>query len=234
MGSGSVRALIAWPATEGCGFGSDYVVMELLASLRGRAQNRFALVRVVDARLLVGVTFCLLLVQWTHAVSGFGGATVADFFGRWMYLVIEAVAAAALLWRGLSGRRARGAWLILGLGLFSKAVGDAIYSLAGNLATVPVPSVSDLFWLGFYPCAYVALLLLVRDRIRTTLAATRLDGVICGVTVASLLACVTLPTAFANALAPRFGRSDRSGLPGRRSRSDGRSRERSGVVGLAR
>jgi diguanylate cyclase (GGDEF)-like protein len=139
---------------------------------------------------------CLLAVQWVHAVSGIGGAAAAAFFGRWTYDAIVILAGVSLLTRGAGARSARGTWLLLGVGLLSKAVGDVIYSLAGDLAAVPVPSVSDPFWLAIYPCAYLALLLLVRDRVRTALAATRLDGVICGVTVAAALACITLPAAF--------------------------------------
>jgi two-component system cell cycle response regulator len=146
----------------------------------------------------------LLAVQWAHAVSGFGGAGTADFFGRWAYDAIVLVSGVSLLAHGLSGRSVRGPWLALGAGLLSKACGDAIYSLAGNLATVPVPSVSDPFWLALYPCAYLALLLLVRDRVRSALAATRLDGLICGVTVASAMACVTLPMAFSNSAGASF------------------------------
>ncbi len=148
------------------------------------------------SRLAVGAMICLLAVQWVHAVTGIGGAGAAAFFGRWTYDAIVILAGVSLLMRGAGARSTRGTWLLLGVGLLSKAVGDVIYSLAGNLAAVPVPSASDPFWLAVYPCAYLALLLLVRDRVRTALAATRLDGVICGVTAAAALACVTLPAAF--------------------------------------
>jgi diguanylate cyclase (GGDEF)-like protein/putative nucleotidyltransferase with HDIG domain len=180
------------------------VAVGLLAPLKSRTRSRFAVARVFDARLLMAVTLCLLTVQWVHAVSGFGGTATEDFFGRWMYDAIGVASGLVLLSRGLSGPSARGAWLVLGVGLLSKAAGDVIYSLAGNLGTVPVPSVSDVFWLAFYPCAYLALLLLVRGRVRHTLAATRLDGLICGVTVASALACATLPTAFSNSAGAPF------------------------------
>src|SRR6185312_5222040 len=123
---------------------------------------------VLGPRLIVGAALCMLALQWAHAVSGFGGAGTADFFGRWMYDGIVTVCAVALLACGFR-RPVRGTWLLLAAGLLSKAVGDLIYSQAGSLSAVPVPSVSDPFWLAVYPCAYAALLLLVRDRVRTAL-----------------------------------------------------------------
>src|SRR5262249_39933090 len=147
---------------------------------------------------------CILAVQWVHAVLQFGGAGTSDFFGRWTYDAIGFLSGAALLSSGLRGRPVRGAWVVLGIGLLSKTLGDVIYSTASALAAVPVPSVSDLFCLAFYPSADLALLLLVRGRIRTALAATRLDGLICGVTVASILACATMPTAFSSSAGAAF------------------------------
>jgi two-component system cell cycle response regulator len=177
--------------------------MGLLTLPKGRVRHRLARVSVLGPRLMIGVALCMLALQWAHAVSGFGGAGAADFFGRWMYDAIVIVCGLASLVCGFR-RPVRGTWLLLGAGLLAKAVGDVIYSQAGNLNAVPVPSVSDPFWLAVYPCAYAALLLLVRDRVRTALVATRLDGVICGAAVAAVLACVTLPTAFSSTAGTPF------------------------------
>ena len=70
-----------------------------------------------------------------------------------------------------------------------------IYSLAPNLDEVPVPSLSEPFWLAIYPCLYVALIALIRSRIGHTLWATRLDGLAGGLAIASVLACVTMSAA---------------------------------------
>jgi two-component system, cell cycle response regulator len=166
--------------------------------------SRLAITWALAPWLILAVMLGALGLQWVHALSGFGGAAAGDFFSRWMYLGIEVAAAAVLGLRGLQRRGAWGAWLVLSAGLLTKAVGDVIYSLAGDLAAVPVPSVSDGFWLAFYPCAYVSLLLLVRTRVPRMLAATQLDGVICGMTVAAVMACVMLPTAFANSAGAPF------------------------------
>jgi hypothetical protein len=118
----------------------------------------------------MSVAACLLAVQWVHALGGLGGAATDNFFGSWMYDGIEATAGVVLIWRGLQRRGSHRAWLVLGVGLLSKAVGDVIYSLAPDPGAVPVPSVSDGFWLAFYPCAYVSLVLLVKGRVANTRA----------------------------------------------------------------
>src|SRR5690348_16072447 len=117
------------------------------------------LARPVDPWLVMSATVCLLAVQWVHALWGLGGPAAENFFGSCMYDGIEVAASVVLMWRGLQRRGSHRAWLVLGVGLLSKAAGDVIYSLAPDPATVPVPSVSDGFWLAFYPCGYVLLVL---------------------------------------------------------------------------
>src|SRR5215204_6144345 len=142
--------------------------------------------------LIAGV---LLLAIWSHALTGFGGAGAEDFFGRWMHDAVILAAAVGCLAGAARRGRDRVAWLALGIGLLATAVGDFIYSMAPDLDAVPVPSISDPFWLALYPCEYVALLALIRSRVGRTLWATRLDGLAGGLAIASVLACVTVSAA---------------------------------------
>ena len=137
----------------------------------------------------------LLVAIWAHALTGFGGAGTVDFFGRWMHDAAILVAAVGCLMGASRPGSDRVAWCALGAGLLCSLVGDIIYSLAPNLDEVPVPSVSDPFWLAIYPCLYVALIALIRSRIGRTLWATRLDGLAGGLAIASVLACVTMSAA---------------------------------------
>jgi two-component system, cell cycle response regulator len=137
----------------------------------------------------------LLLVIWAHALSGFGGAGTADFFGRWMHDAVILVAAGGCLVGATRRGSERIAWCVLSAGLFANLVGDTIYSLAPELDEVPVPSLSEPFWLAIYPCLYVALIALIRSRVGRTLWATRLDGVAGGLAIASVLAYVTVSAA---------------------------------------
>jgi diguanylate cyclase (GGDEF)-like protein len=145
------------------------------------------------AALAVGVA--LSAATWAHALSGFGGVATDDLFARWIYDAIILSAAFALLWIALTTPKARLPWAALGVGLALHGVGDILYSAAPDLDAVPVPSLYDPLWLAIYPCAYLALLVLIRQRVGHTLLATRLDGLVCGLAAAALLASVSLPLA---------------------------------------
>jgi two-component system cell cycle response regulator len=147
-------------------------------------------------RLIPGVLAAALLAAiWAHALLQFGDAGTADFFARWMHDALFVVAGVACAAEALASPRRRLAAGATGAGLLLVAVGDLIYSLAPNLNAVPVPSLSDPFWLALYPCEYLVLLALTRERVSHTLVATRLDGIISGFAVASLLASFTMSTA---------------------------------------
>jgi two-component system cell cycle response regulator len=133
--------------------------------------------------------------MWVHALTGFGGAGTDDFFSRWIYDAITLASAVTLLWCGAVRPKARLPWAALGIGMALKLAGDVGYSFEPNLDAVPVPSIYDPLWLAIYPCAYLALLVLIRQRVGKTLLATRLDGVVCGLAAAAVLASVSLPHA---------------------------------------
>ena len=97
----------------------------------------------------------------------------------WGVAAFEVVASALCLVRALGSRR-RTIPLMLGLGILSWSIGDTVLAAesAGG-ATPPVPSLADLFWLGFYPIVYVALVLLTRkhlNRMGTDNVARRCRG----------------------------------------------------------
>jgi two-component system cell cycle response regulator len=144
---------------------------------------------------VLAVGAALLAATWAHALLGFGGTTADDLFARWIYDGIILSAAVALLWRAAARPAGRLPWLALGIGLLLHLVGDVMYSAEPDLDAVPVPSIYDPLWLAIYPCAYVALLILIRQRVGRTLLALRLDGVVSGLAAASLLASVSLPLA---------------------------------------
>jgi PAS domain S-box-containing protein len=79
--------------------------------------------------------------------------------------------------------------LVIGAAALSWALGDValtVQSLGG--ATVSVPSVADIFYVGFFPLCYLGFMLLVRRGNHGSLIATSLDGLIVGLGVASLSA----------------------------------------------
>ena len=73
--------------------------------------------------------------------------------------------------------------------LLAWATGDLLLAIESIGGTAPMPpSLADLFYLGFYPLAYVAIVVLVRQEISEFLPATWLDGAIAGLGAAALCA----------------------------------------------
>jgi signal transduction histidine kinase/CheY-like chemotaxis protein/HPt (histidine-containing phosphotransfer) domain-containing protein len=109
-------------------------------------------------------------------------------------LVVGAALLCAL--RARSRRRDRLAWTLMALALAFWAIGELYYDVVlASDAAVPIPSVSDVFWLAFYPPAYASLVLLVRARVAWMSATLWLDGLIGALGVASLSAAVIFDTA---------------------------------------
>jgi len=127
--------------------------------------------------------------QAAWSVCGTGADT---FFEIYVYNALIFAAGGLCLARAAATRRERGAWLVLGAGLMAWAAGEAYYSLfLDRLDSPPVPSVSDGLWLAFYPACYVAIVLLVRERVRQFRSSLWLDGVV-GALAASAIAAALI------------------------------------------
>jgi diguanylate cyclase (GGDEF)-like protein len=126
-----------------------------------------------------------------HLAFGLGGQRLDGFADRWLYDAIEIAAGLACLLRAVTIRSERAAWAILGVGILSFAVGDIWFDFAygGN---PPAVSVSDIFYLAFYPACYAALALLVRSRISSFDRSVWLDGVIAAFAATAVSASIVL------------------------------------------
>jgi diguanylate cyclase (GGDEF)-like protein len=135
----------------------------------------------------------LLAVTAAYGIEALLGAhgPVDSFFDSWVYNGLLVAASLACLARGIAVKAERLPWLLLGIALALWTAGDLYYFFAfsGN-ADVPIPSVSDLFYLAFYPVSYVALALLLRRRMRGFRGKLWLDGVIASLAVAALGAAI--------------------------------------------
>ena len=99
--------------------------------------------------------------------------------------------AGCCLARALLVRRERLPWLILGAAIVVWTIGDLYYYyFLTNSANVPIPSVSDAFYLAFYPISYAALAVLLRGRIRKFQGNLWLDGLIGASAVGALGAAI--------------------------------------------
>ena len=108
----------------------------------------------------------LVALYAAHQGLGLGGRGFDGLFDHWINDGVLWCAAVACLGGALRQRRSRVAWLFVALALASWATGDTIWSIRfGHVAAAPTTSISDVFWLAWYPLIVAALALLVRDRV---------------------------------------------------------------------
>ncbi len=119
----------------------------------------------------------MVLFAYALHLTGLGGESVD--FDTWAYNSLFGVAALLCLARAAFVAADRLAWAFLGLGLACWFAGEVYFTLElADIRLTPVPSVSDYLSLAFYPASYVALILMVRARVRRFQASMWLDGLI--------------------------------------------------------
>jgi hypothetical protein len=95
----------------------------------------------------------------------------------------------------LRGRRTftfRASWRVLAVGLALYGLGNIYWTIfVGN--TGPMPSPADGFWLSFYICAFVALLLVIKEFAERLPLSLWLDGIVGGLAVAAIAAAAVGP-----------------------------------------
>ena len=106
-----------------------------------------------------------LLVVALHLTVGLGEPGLADPAWKVAYNGLIFAAAAVCLLGAPAGERR--AWALIAGALACWAVGNTYWTFfLVDLDSPPYPSVSDVFWLAFYPPVYLALVLLLRSRVR--------------------------------------------------------------------
>ncbi|HVD38712.1 MAG TPA: EAL domain-containing protein [Solirubrobacterales bacterium] len=121
-----------------------------------------------------GIGLCAVLAEIAMVCLGVGSVTVRNAF---VTTASFAGAAIALLTAASRPRGARGAWTLLGLGIFSYSLGSLIFFFFLKTLT-SFPSTADLSWLAFYPLVVVAVILLARGQRRSVRLAISLDAAI--------------------------------------------------------
>jgi two-component system, cell cycle response regulator len=138
-------------------------------------------------RALTGVAVASLALFAVQTISHVGGSGATAFFENWVYNGVVLFSALACVARAVLVRSERAAWLCLGLGLTAWTAGEIHYSVVlEGMADPPYPSLSDAFWLLFYPASYVGLVLLVRSRVATFRASLWLDGLVAALGAATI------------------------------------------------
>ncbi len=141
-------------------------------------------------KTLFGVlTLILVAYAGSLVVRGPDGASPTWLDG-WGVAAFELLASVLVLMRAYVSPRDRKYGLWLGLGCVSWAVGDfaMTYESLGG-ATPATISLANWLWIGFFPLAYVGVMVLMERDVRKLTAANYLDGVIAAlVTSAALVA----------------------------------------------
>jgi diguanylate cyclase (GGDEF)-like protein len=140
--------------------------------------------------IVQGAAALVLLAYALHLLGVGPGSTGSD---TWEYNSLLGVAALVCLARAALVPADRLAWTFLGAGLASWFAGELYFTLKlADLPLTPVPSISDYLSLAFYPASYVALILMVRARVRRFQASMWLDGLIGALAIGAAATAVFL------------------------------------------
>ena len=108
----------------------------------------------------------------------------------WGAIALYAVAGVACARRAASTPRDRHAWALLSAGILAYGSGTLITVLSGGGAW---PVAAHVGWMTFYAAAYVAIVLLLRARLRPFTPSLWLDGLIGLLTLGAISAALVLP-----------------------------------------
>jgi len=144
--------------------------------------------------VLRGVVFGLGAAYAITLLPGVrGGAGFVVLLDGWVNNLFTAGVIVLTVVRALGHREGRGPWLCLAGALTTYFCGVLAYYLYYlHRATVPYPSWSDFAWMLFYPLAYVALFLMLRDRVPRLSPSMWFDGIIASLTAAAFAVAFAL------------------------------------------
>jgi diguanylate cyclase (GGDEF)-like protein len=145
----------------------------------------------IAVRALRAAGAAALAALFAQSLLGFGDAALDDFFASWVYNGIILAGAALCLLRAILVREERFAWACLGAGLLAWSAGEIHWTVNPDSADSTGPGLSDALWLSFYPASYLAIVLMVRARLRGASARLWLDGVVAAL-AATCIAAVFL------------------------------------------
>ncbi len=129
-----------------------------------------------------------------HAIVGFGGPRGDGLFDHGIYELLMVGATLTVLARSIAVPAQRTAWLAMGAGMLCWSLGDLYWILLLEGPHEPAGvSPADGLYLAFYPCVYVALVLLVGAHLRELRIGLWLDGLIGGLAVAAVGSAIVLP-----------------------------------------
>jgi len=172
--------------------------MSLSAQAAARRSGAPQTRRAGNVRTWVWIAFALggiLLVGYLAYLVFVPDQQQSTLVNGWGVAVFELIASGMCLGSALQRRSGRLVPVILGASLFAWSLGDLVLtfeSVAGAMPTVP--SVADIFYVAFYPLAYVALVLFFRGEARRLTTPSWLDGAVAGLGAAAVCAAFAFRT----------------------------------------
>jgi methyl-accepting chemotaxis protein len=141
-----------------------------------------------DTKALFGLLGLVLIGYAVSLVVRANGSNLTWLDG-WGVAGFELLASVLVLVRAAVSPRDRGFCLALGAGGCLWALGDfaMTYETLHN-ANPPTPVLANYLWAGFFPLAYVGVMMLMRQEVRKFTAANYLDGVVATLTCAAAFA----------------------------------------------
>jgi len=133
-------------------------------------------------RLAFAALLAFLAVDALHEIFGLAGSRYSNLLDSYFYDVVATGAGVLMVVHGLDGETDFG-WVILGFGTFSWVVGDILSDLAIGIGKHV--SVSDIFWLAWYPLAAIGIYTLVRERFNEFDFGRWIDGIALALVVAT-------------------------------------------------
>ncbi|HWD69037.1 MAG TPA: methyl-accepting chemotaxis protein [Solirubrobacteraceae bacterium] len=128
--------------------------------------------------------FGAMVLAYTGLLFARGNGVTWDWLDGWGTATFEAVMSILVIVKGLVSPRDRKWCTLLGFGGLAWAAGDFAMT---SMANPPTLSSANILWYGFFPLAYVGVMVLMQRDVRKLTAANYLDGVVATLVTAALL-----------------------------------------------
>jgi len=134
--------------------------------------------------------FGAMVIAYTVALFARGNGVTSTWLDGWGVASFEATMSIMILVRAWVSPRNSRYSLLIGLGGLSWALGDfAMTAETLNNGSPATLSLANILWYGFYPLAYIGVMMLMQRDVKKLTAANYLDGVVAAlVTFAALMA----------------------------------------------
>jgi diguanylate cyclase (GGDEF)-like protein len=165
----------------------------------GRALPRSAELKPAERGLLAAAFVALgvlLAVTAANALLGLGGAGADPVIRDWVGSAIGILVSAIVCLRPMRIHVRRRSFALVAAGVTAYSAGNVLSTVwLSHVANPPVPSISDLLWLSFYPLVAAGIVGLtgIRGRNRPPVGVW-LDGIVAGGGLAAIGAAIIVPT----------------------------------------